>query len=81
MSDAFERSYDARDRKVGRPEDRGAVLAVWQGLVQHASARDSGLVGVLPPVDIEEHLEVYVHCECDWPVPLVEACERMCTRL
>ena len=54
MSDAFERSYDARDRKVGRPEDRGAVLAVWQGLVQHASARDSGLVGVLPPVDIEE---------------------------
>ena len=54
VSDAFERSYDARDRKMGRPEDRGAVLAVWRGLVQHASARDGGLVGVLPPVDIEE---------------------------
>ena len=54
VSDVFERSYDARDRKMGRPEDRGAVLAVWRGLVQHASARDGGLVGVLPPVDNDE---------------------------
>ena len=35
-------------------EDRGAVLAAWRGLVQHASARDGGLVGVLPPVDNDE---------------------------
>ena len=39
---------------MGRPEDRGAVLAAWRGLVQHASARDGGLVEVLPPVDDEE---------------------------
>ena len=31
-SDAFERSYDARDKKMGRPEDKGAVLAVWRVL-------------------------------------------------
>ena len=54
VSDAFKRSFDARGRKMGRPEDRGAVLAAWRGLVQHASARDGGLVEVLPPVDDEE---------------------------
>ena len=54
VSDAFERSYEACDRKMGRPGHRGVVLAVWRGLVQHVSARDGGLVGVLPPVDNEE---------------------------
>ena len=32
-SDGFEWSYDARDKKMGRPEDKGAVLAMWRGLV------------------------------------------------
>ena len=50
VSDAFERSYDARDKKMGRPDDTKEVLAVWRGLVQHAIAGDGGLVGTLPPV-------------------------------
>ena len=42
---------------MGRPEDRGAVLAAWRGLVQHASARGGGLVGVRSPVDNEKTSE------------------------
>ena len=41
---------DARDKKMGRPEDEDDVLTEWRGFVQQAGMADAGLVGTLPRV-------------------------------
>ena len=50
VSADYERSYDARDKKMGRPEDEDDVLTEWRGFVQQAGMADAGLVGTLPQV-------------------------------
>ena len=50
VSADYERSYDARDKKMGRPEDEDDVLTEWRGLVQQAEMADAGLVGTFPQV-------------------------------
>ena len=50
VSADYERSYDARYKKMGRPEDEGDVLTEWRGFVQQAGVADAGLVGTLPQV-------------------------------
>ena len=53
VSAKYERSfesYDARDKKMGRPEDEDDVLTEWRGFVQQAGMADAGLVGTLPQV-------------------------------
>ena len=49
MSEAFERSYDAREKKAGRPETVAAVRAEWRGYVRAARASNE-MVVVLPRV-------------------------------
>ena len=48
VSEAFERSYDARKKKAGRPETV-AVRAEWRGYVRAARASNE-MVVVLPRV-------------------------------
>ena len=49
VSVAFERSYDAREKKAGRPETVAAVQAEWRGYVRAAQASNE-MVVVLPRV-------------------------------
>ena len=49
VSEAFERSYDAREKKAGRPETVAAVRAEWRGYVRAARASNE-MVVVLPRV-------------------------------
>ena len=49
VSEAFERSYDAREKKAGRPETVAAVRAEWRGYVRAARASIE-MVVVLPRV-------------------------------
>ena len=43
VSADYERSYDARDKKMGRHEDEADVLTEWRGFVQQAEMADASI--------------------------------------